>query len=168
MEILRLTGLPRMAVINCKGKNEKHLDTWRAEFRKTFNAVRVFNAHTAAIKDRLDLLAALMTVDPEWEPALTHVVTALNTEWGHRLRRSVEAMADLLHFALTHSVSATLRDDENKEKAEQALLKRFEGDLRAREIQAREEIRLYTLRLRFKRTTRNRLRPLFRTNPNTP
>lgn len=141
MEILRLTGLPRMAVINCKGGSEAHLATWRAEFRKTFNAVRVFNAHTAAIKDRLDLLAALMTVDPEWEPALTHVVTALNTEWGHRLRRSVEAMAELLHFALTHTVSATLRGEEKHEEAEKKLVARFQEDVRKKELHTRERIR---------------------------
>jgi len=141
MEILRLTGLPRMAVINCKGAEEKHLATWRAEFRKTFNAVRVFNAHTAAIKDRLDLLAALMTVDPEWEPALTHVVTALNDEWGHRLHRSVEAMVELLQFALTHTVSTTLRDEEKKAETEKKLVNRFEEDLRKKELQTRERIR---------------------------
>ena len=141
MEILRLTGLPRMAVINCKGTEEKHLATWRAEFRKTFNAVRVFNAHTAAIKDRLDLLAALMTVDPEWEPALTHVVTALNDEWGHRLQRSVEAMVELLQFALTHTVFTTLRDEEKKAETEKKLVNRFEEDLRKKELQTRERIR---------------------------
>ncbi|BCS95121.1 hypothetical protein DSLASN_07530 [Desulfoluna limicola] len=141
MEILRLTGLPRMAVINCKGSEEKHLATWRAEFRKTFNAVRVFNAHTAAIKDRLDLLAALMTVDPEWEPALAHVVTALNDEWGHRLQRSVEAMVELLLFALTHTVSTTLRDEEKKGEMEKKLVTRFEEELRKKELQTRERIR---------------------------
>ncbi|SCY28765.1 GTPase/DUF3482 domain-containing protein [Desulfoluna spongiiphila] len=141
MEILRLTGLPRMAVINCKGGNEKHLAAWRAEFRKTFNAVRVFNAHTAAIKDRLDLLAALMTVDPEWEPALSHVVTALNEEWGHRLRRSVDAMAELLRFALTHTVSVTLRDDTKKGETEKKLAARFQEDLRKKEARTREQIR---------------------------
>jgi len=141
MEILRLTGLPRMAVINCKGANEKHLATWRTEFRKTFNAVRVFNAHTAAIKDRLDLLAALMTVDPEWEPALTHVVGALNAEWGNRLGRSVDAMAELLRFALTHTVSTTLRHDEKKGGTEKKLTARFQEDLRKKEAQTRERIR---------------------------
>ena len=141
MEILRLTGLPRMAVINCKGGHEKHLAAWRAEFRKTFNAVRVFNAHTAAIKDRLDLLAALMTVDPEWEPALAHVVTALNDEWGHRLRRSVDAMAELLRFALTHTVSVTLREDKTKGEAEDKLTARFQEDLRKKEARTREHIR---------------------------
>lgn len=141
MEILRLTGLPRMAVINCKGANEKHLAAWRAEFRKTFNAVRVFNAHTAAVKDRLDLLATLMTVDPEWEPALTHVVTALNEEWGHRLRRSVDAMAELFRFALTHTVSASLGQKESKEEAEHKLALRFQEDLRKKEARTREQIR---------------------------
>jgi hypothetical protein len=141
MEILRLTGLPRMAVINCKGAEERHLASWRAEFRKTFNAVRLFNAHNAAIKDRLDLLAALITVDPEWEPALTHVVTALNTEWGHRLRRSVDAMAELLQFALTHTVSTALRDEEKKSAVEKKLVERFEEELRKKELQTRERIR---------------------------
>ncbi|WP_300673757.1 GTPase/DUF3482 domain-containing protein [Desulfoluna sp.] len=141
MEILRLTGLPRMAVINCKGVDEKHLASWRTEFRKTFNAVRLFNAHNATLKDRLDLLAALITVDPEWEPALTHVVTALNNEWGHRLRRSVDAMTDLFHFALTHTVSSALGDEGKKGETEKKLASRFQEALRKKEFQTRETIR---------------------------
>ncbi len=42
MEILRLTGLPRMAVINTKEADRGYLDDWRAIFRKSFNAIRIF------------------------------------------------------------------------------------------------------------------------------
>ena len=38
MEILRLTGRPRMAVINTKEKNRpEFLETWKSEARKNFN-----------------------------------------------------------------------------------------------------------------------------------
>jgi len=42
MEILRLTGRPRMAIINCKEDETAYLEQWKLEFRKHFNAVRVF------------------------------------------------------------------------------------------------------------------------------
>lgn len=35
MEILRLTGKPRMAIINCKSDDDEHLEGWKSEFRKT-------------------------------------------------------------------------------------------------------------------------------------
>jgi len=43
MEILRLTGLPRMAVINVKEKNRaEFFEDWKSEARKHFNTIRVF------------------------------------------------------------------------------------------------------------------------------
>ena len=59
MEILRMTGQPRMAIINCKDETEAFLEDWKSEFRKHFNIVRVFNAHTATYKERIELLESL-------------------------------------------------------------------------------------------------------------
>jgi predicted GTPase len=53
MEILRFTGKPRMAIINCKAEDEQYLDGWKSEFRKNFNSFRVFNAHRATYAERI-------------------------------------------------------------------------------------------------------------------
>lgn len=141
MEILRLTGLPRMAVINCKSSKEAHLPAWRAEFRKTFNAVRVFNAHSASAADRQELLSALMTVDPEWAPALKNVVSIFSQEWEHRIHRSASAMANLLKFALTHQVSKTLRDEAKKTELTAKLTETFKKEIQKKEMETRATIR---------------------------
>ena len=63
MEILRLTGRPRMAIINCKDDDFTHLDSWKNEFRRSFNTNRVFNAHRATYAERILLLEALKSID---------------------------------------------------------------------------------------------------------
>ena len=66
MEILRLTGRPRMAIINCKDRGEQYLQSWKEEFRRSFNANRVFNAHRATYAERILLLEALQSIDQDW------------------------------------------------------------------------------------------------------
>ena len=82
MEILRLTGRPRMAVINCKEENTVYLASWKNEFRKHFNAVRVFNANKATYAERIDLLENLKGIDQDWGPALERVISAFKEEWA--------------------------------------------------------------------------------------
>lgn len=53
MEILRLTGCPRMAILNCKTGEEGFLEEWKNALRRHFNAVRMFNALAATFAERL-------------------------------------------------------------------------------------------------------------------
>ncbi|MCK5349968.1 MAG: 50S ribosome-binding GTPase, partial [Desulfobacula sp.] len=47
MEILRLTGRHRMAIINSKKQEKDYTSDWQLEFRKHFNSIRLFNSNTA-------------------------------------------------------------------------------------------------------------------------
>ena len=48
MEILRLTALPRMAIINPKEKTDLgYLEDWKANSRKHFNTIRIFDSDNA-------------------------------------------------------------------------------------------------------------------------
>jgi len=67
MDILRLTGRPRMAIINCKGNETGYLNQWKSEFRKHFNSTRLFNAHKATYAERIDLLESLKGIDQDWQ-----------------------------------------------------------------------------------------------------
>ena len=80
MEILRLTGQPRLAIIN-RTKAEDHLAEWRRRLGLHFNAVREFNAHYASFSDRVELLETLAGIEQRWKPQLMAAVAIFREEW---------------------------------------------------------------------------------------
>ena len=76
MEILRLTGQPRMAIINSKTEDKDYTRDWKLEFRKHFNSIRVFNSNTANFTERIKMLESLKAIDQEWEHVLSCVIQA--------------------------------------------------------------------------------------------
>ncbi|HCY84224.1 MAG TPA: DUF3482 domain-containing protein, partial [Desulfobacteraceae bacterium] len=86
MEILRLTGRPRMAVINSKSLDRDYTDEWKAEFRKHFNVIRVFNSNRADFYERIRMLESLKAIDQDWEKGLESVIRAFKDDWERRNR----------------------------------------------------------------------------------
>jgi len=107
MEILRLTGRPRMAIINCKENNEVFLNEWKDAFRKSFNSVRIFNAHHANYGERIAMLESLKSIDQDWQDALEKVIWAFKKDWENRNQRVAEIICDVLDTCLNHSVVKT-------------------------------------------------------------
>jgi hypothetical protein len=101
MEILRLTGQPRLAIINRTG-NADHVSEWKRRLGLHFNAVREFNAHHANFSDRLELLETLAGIDQSCKPKLMGAVAALREEWEQRLFDCAGVVTDLLFKALQH------------------------------------------------------------------
>lgn len=120
MEILRLTGKPRMAVINCKEKQENFLDSWKTEFRKHFNSNRVFNAHRATYAERIQLLEALKAIDQDWQQVLSEVVDAFKRNWAARNRNTATIIVDLLLNSIglvkTKNIPSETQVDDIKKK----------------------------------------------------
>ena len=81
MEILRLTGCPRMAIINCKDDETAWLSKWQQEFRKHFNSIRLFNSCKATYGERIALLESLKSIDQDLQPVLDKVLTAFKEDW---------------------------------------------------------------------------------------
>ncbi|MGB3209192.1 MAG: GTPase/DUF3482 domain-containing protein [Desulforhopalus sp.] len=122
MEILRLTGKPRLAIINCKEDDNAHLEAWKTEFRKNFNSNRIFNAHRATYAERILLLEALKSIDQDWHQVLTEVIKAFKKDWATRNNTTVDIITSLL----TDSCSLQLTQDINSEdRAEQDRDKLF-------------------------------------------
>lgn len=115
MEILRLTGRPRMAIINCKEDETAYLDQWKSEFRKHFNAIRLFSAHRATYAERIVLLENLKSIDQDWEPALDTVISALKEDWRQRNAITAEIICDMIEECLTYRITKkmTAKTDEN-------------------------------------------------------
>jgi len=99
MEILRLTGNPRMALINPKQGQEHFLEAWKDACGKTFNLTRIFNAHQASFVERMALLESLKRMHQDWEPAMIKAVDIFQADWKRRNEASANLIARCLDQA---------------------------------------------------------------------
>jgi hypothetical protein len=141
MEILRLTGRPRMAVINCKGEDTAHLADWKDAFRKTFNSNRVFNAHRATYAERILLLEALKSIDQDWQGLLDLVVSAFKKDWAARNDRAADIILGLLADCLSFKVVGDLLPDREENMLRQRLHEDYTKAIRKKEKAAHLQIR---------------------------
>lgn len=141
MEILRLTGKPRMAILNCKEEEGQYLEEWKREFRKNFNASRSFNAHRATYAERILLLEALKAIDQDWHPALTRVVDAFQKDWMARSEACADRIIAILEDCLSLQLHCHLNSDADQQEAHAKLLARYGKRLAEREEQGFTEIR---------------------------
>ena len=131
MEVLRLTGRPRISIINCKADDDSTwLNQWRAEFQKHFNAIRRFNAHRATYAERIDLLESLKIVDQDWQPALSQVITAFKDDWRHRNERCsaliVQMLEDIFYLSVVGDIAGGQTSAKENLKLENVFIKKIE------------------------------------------
>lgn len=141
MEILRLCGRPRIAIINSKSKDQDYTAEWKQEFLKQFNAVRVFNSNTAGFSDRMKMLESLKVIDQEWESALTNVIQAFKQDWQKRNRLAAAYISDTLEVCLTHKVSQQVQERDDREKIKQELTRAYQKKLSTLETGLFKKIR---------------------------
>jgi len=141
MEVLRLTGRPRMAVINCKEDQAGYLEQWKNEFRKHFNSVRVFNAHKATYAERIELMETLKSIDQDWQPSLEKVISAFKKDWEHRNTLVVDIMYSMLTECLQFSIARNFTDKSGEETITKKLQDEFNHSLEKIENNAHERIR---------------------------
>lgn len=140
MEILRLTGAPRMAVINCKDEEAGYLAKWQSEFRKHFNAVRLFNSCRANYRQRIDLLESLKSIDQQLEPVLRTVIEAFQDDWEVRSQRTAAILANMLIDILSYRRVVPCTPDE-EERKRQDLHRDYLDSVTGREREAQQAIR---------------------------
>ncbi len=141
MEILRLTGCPRMAIINCKEEETAWLARWQSEFRKHFNSIRVFNSCQATYRERIELLESLKGIDQELQPILDQVVAAFQQDWQARNRQVAELLLDLLEHALGYSRSVTLKAGADEEALKDRMHRDYVELLRKEEKKCQKRMR---------------------------
>ena len=140
MEILRLTGQPRLAIINRTGADDHVLD-WKRRLGLHFNAVREFNAHHADFADRLELLETLAGIEQSWKPKLNRAVAIFREEWEKRLRDCAEIIVEMLIDCMTHrEVAGTEESVARREAVGDELKARFMKTVSARESRAHQSI----------------------------
>lgn len=141
MEILRLTGCPRMAIINCKEDETTYLDQWKTEFRKHFNAIRLFNAHRATYAERIMLLENLKVIEQDWEPALKTVVSAFKADWRRRNDTTAEIICDMIEDCLTCTVTRKITAQTDEESLKKQLWQEYNDAVEKIEKTAHQKIR---------------------------
>lgn len=146
MELLRLTGRPRMAILNNLSTVDKHMAAWQNALNKSFNAVREFNAHRATYAERIALLGALKTIDQRWEPMLDQTMRAFQDDWERRIEQSAATIVELMREALSYKITRVVKVDDLGSDAEREAIKNkladsFQVGLRKLEGDARQQIR---------------------------
>lgn len=138
-EILRLTGAPRIALLNQTGE-PRHRAEWEARLRQNFSTVIDFNAHRADFSNRLALLEALATVDLAGKTKLRKAVEVLKQDREDKLDTTARIIIDLLSDMLTFKHVAALRDPLHMAAERREVEERFREKLVARELDAHREI----------------------------
>lgn len=141
MEILRLSGKPRMAIINCKDTNSANLAAWKNEFRKNFNSNRVFNAHRATYAERIHLLEALKSIDQDWQQPLTLVVDAFKKDWAERNLATADIITNLLSESLSLTLAKTVDSSKNSKEIYNKLFTQYKKQLNRKEQTTHQSIR---------------------------
>lgn len=141
MEILRLTGRPRMAVINAKTDAKDYSKDWQQEFRKHFNAIRIFNSNTANFLERIRMLESLKSIDQEWEPMLSSVVQVFETDWEKRNRMAAATIIAAIEQSLTLTVSEPLSKTSYRRAVEKQLSQKYQSSIRSIEKKMFKRIR---------------------------
>ena len=141
MEILRLTGLPRMAVINSKDPTTDYLDQWKDEFRKCFNVFRVFNAHTASYAQRMELLESLKNIDQDWQATLDTVIAAFRKDWTQRNLASAGIIMEMLQDCLSCSIVRNIAESADEKRFMTEMSRAYEQEVKKIEARAHHKIR---------------------------
>ncbi len=141
MEILRLTGRPRMAIINSKEDESSYLEDWKLEFRQNFNSSRIFNAHRATYAERILLLEALKAIDQDRQEVLGEIIEALEKDWAVRNSTAAEIIVSFLVTAMTLQVAEKIDDETRIEKTREKLVNKYTSQLQTLEKEAHQKLR---------------------------
>ncbi len=141
MEILRLTGCPRMAILNLKEDEGDFLPDWQRELRKNFNSTRVFNSVKATYGERIGLLESLKSIDQELETVLAMVVDAFKRDWQNRIEQTAELIAAMLLDILSWQKTISLTDEKDEEAVQKKLEAKFNNFINKKEKETQKKIR---------------------------
>ena len=142
MEILRMTGNPRLALINPKDGEDSFLQDWKDACAKTFNLTRTFNAHHASFGERMALLESLKRMHQDWEPAMVKAVGAFEADWKGRNREAARVMTECLAKALELQTEAKASEQKQEDAIRKRLVEDYQQSIIKLEENAQSKIRV--------------------------
>ncbi|MGF1530907.1 MAG: DUF3482 domain-containing protein [Puniceicoccaceae bacterium] len=150
IEVLRLTGLPRIALLNPKGGVGTHEEKWKEACKRAFSRTMVFDAHAAGFEERLRVMKVLGAIDDLNSGAMEKTVEILQADRLERLGEVAETILGWVVEALEMKVSIGIKPDAGDEeilrignegywkevsKEERATFKALRGLLRHRRFE---------------------------------
>ncbi|MDF3127858.1 GTPase/DUF3482 domain-containing protein [Kiritimatiellaeota bacterium B1221] len=141
MEILRLIGLPRLALLNFKRDNRNFLPEWEEALKRRFNLIREFNAHQATFHQRMELFDALQHLVPDQASALKHIQNQMQENWQQRLQEAVSDIEAMLLRSLRHQVKLPFKETALLSDQQAAAIRKYQEDLKRFETQSRKQLR---------------------------
>lgn len=141
MEILRLTGQPRLAIINRTDRDD-HVEQWKRKLGAHFNAVREFDAHQVRFSDRVELLDTLASIEQTWKGKLKQAVAIYVEAQQQRIADCATVIVNLLIDSLEYREDAPLESEAPARRERQAaeLREHFVNAITARETKAHNQI----------------------------
>ncbi len=141
MEIIRLIGKPRMAVLNNKDADSAHIKQWKDELGRHFNSIRLFDAHRATYSERIELLEALKSIDQDWQPLMSEVIETIKKDWDNRIQTSAHIITSLLNESLSLKLRADIKPGADSDQTREKLITRYTEKIEALEKRAHKRIR---------------------------
>ena len=156
MELLCLTGRPRLAVLNPTSE-PLHEQQWRTKLGQHFGAVHEFNAHHASAQDRAGLLRAMAAIADQWKSALLEAASAVEDDLKLRNHDAVQIMVELLESTLPYKLEKLISRDEfaKKDTVIEKTKIQFRADITEMEKTAHREL------LKLFRHSRVKARPRY-------
>lgn len=121
MEILRWTGMPRMAVINPMASTAVD-PVWQRTLDQSFQWVRTFNPLTATLPARQALLRAIGELSPGWYGAIQRLRHHLELRDDERLQQVSHELAGYWCRQMTERQALSALDGNKPERAQQRLI----------------------------------------------
>lgn len=146
MEILRMTGLPRMAVINLKDDNDEFLEAWKKEFNMNFNTYRIFNAQRATFVERIDLLETIKNIAPDNQQSIELVISTFKNDWETRISKTATTILKLLEDSLSYITITQSGNKKTKAELEDIKKRLYEDYIKSlskMESDAHKKIKTY-------------------------
>jgi GTP-binding protein EngB required for normal cell division len=129
LEIIRLAGAHRIALINTKSGQDYSSD-WTDLLKQEVGIIRKYSPLCAGIEERLHLLSKLADCSEENRVPIMLAHAKLKADWEERLGQLARLMLGTIAKAVTTSVSDTTKAgaSEKLTKALKALEERFRSD----------------------------------------
>lgn len=141
MEILRWTGQPSMALIN-PIENSDFVDNWRQALHQYFGLVRVFDAIKADLQQHLELLEAFTQLHLPWSDSLNSIINAFKDKVAAQRAQSCAIGAKLLEDLTSFQLQQKAINQDQAEKMQLLLEKRYYQWMRQCEVQAHDQLQL--------------------------
>ena len=129
IEIIKWTGLPRIAVLN-PITDDQGIDDWRAYLEDHFSMIKIFNPYKVTFEEKLRLLDAFSHLNPDWENQIQSAIQYLREDRENILNSSAKIIRDAVLEVYSQDFEVNYNDSKSEEWNKRRLLKSVKSELK--------------------------------------